>query len=79
MGWAIRNLMILLDRARRVVLRTTIEYSGRIPRLIAIGLTQIGCLLHLRISSTIHTVALEIRTLFSNFCRISILFILCFI
>ena len=37
MIWAIKNLMIPFDKARPVVLRTTIEEGlGHIPRVIAV-------------------------------------------
>jgi len=56
-----------LDRALRVVLGTGMERLEHVLRLIGISFTRIGCLFHLRTSSTVDSVTLQIRTLFSNF------------
>jgi hypothetical protein len=62
--------MVPFDRARQAVLGTTIEGLEHIPKLIDIVFTRIGCLLHLCTSSIIHPTALQIGTLFSNFCHV---------
>ncbi len=49
---AIKNLMVPLDRARRVVLGTSMERLEHVPRRIRGGITRIRCQLHLRTKFT---------------------------
>jgi hypothetical protein len=46
------NVMVPLDRARRVVLGTSLERFEHVPRRIRAGITRIRCQLHLRFHVT---------------------------
>ena len=57
----IRNLTLPLDRARRVLLGTTLEHLEHVPRRIRGGITRIRCQLHLRLKEAVLVLATEAK------------------